>query len=240
MKRILTYYVTLGLFFSLAPALAQEKCAASDKNCLMRELETTAATIEEEKWRDQTYRELAKSYTYEGQPDKAISLIDKIINPDTKAMTIRGIGMAAADSKWDEAKYSKLFTDLTAAAEKIDHPPSYAIAYTYIAMAQAFAGDDAGAMATAKGMENDALRHKAFGETAEIQAERGDYAAAMQSITAIDDRAFRNKAYRIVSKIFAKRGEAQKAYDTAVQIDNPYTKSEALQTILNIGNPEEE
>ena len=106
-------------------------------------------------------------------------------------------------------------------------------------MSQAFAGDDAGATKTAKSMENDALRNKAFGETAEIQAERKDFDAAMTSISHINTSSFRNKAYRIVSKIFANHGAIEEAYKSANLIDNPYMKAEALQYILNRDNPEE-
>ena len=231
--------------FTLAlslPAQAQETppCAVADKPCLMREIETLTPKIEKTSWQDKTYRELAKTYCYEGRPDDAIALIAKIQNPDTKAMTIRGIGFAAADSKWPKEEYAPLFEKLAIEAKKIDHAPSQGIAWTYIAMAQALAGDDKGATLTARAMENDALRHKAFGESAEIQAERGDYDAAMASISEIETVSFRNKAYRITSKIFADRGRLEEAYKTARKIDNPYTRAQALQQILNHGNPEED
>lgn len=235
------------LFFITTPALAEEDvqvqktaCSVTDKACLLSQLEQTAEHIENENWRDKALRELAKSYTYEGREDDAIRLIDKIHNPDTKAMTIRGIGFAAADSKWEKTeRYNTLFQKLDGEAKKIDHPPSFGIALTYIAMSQAFAGDDAGATATAAAMENDALRHKAFGESAEIQAERGDFDAAIDSIAHIDDLAFRNKAHLTVAKIFLKKGMKQQAYDTAMKIDNTYMQAEAIQLILNADNPEE-
>lgn len=228
-------------FLLFSPTASYAKCSLEDKLCIMAEIKKTADGIENKSWRDKAYRELAKSYTYEGHEDKAIALISTIETPDTKAMTIRGIGMAAADSKWNnKERYDTLFKNLTTEAEKIEHKPSYAIAYTYIAMAQAFAKDDAGAMATAKGMENDALRHKAFGETAEIQAERGDFNAAMESIKAIDSIAFKNKAYATVATIFTKRGDLQHAYDAAQEIDNSYKRAQVLQTIINHGNAEEE
>ena len=106
-------------------------------------------------------------------------------------------------------------------------------------MAQAFAKDDAAATKTALAMKNEALQHKALGESAEIQAERGDYAAAMASIGHIGSSSFRNKAYRTVAKIFTDRGLLKEAYDTAAKIDNPYTRAQALQAILNHGNVEE-
>ena len=238
-------YMTIAVFIlSLSSAYSEDPalnvCTSENKLCLLTDLEQAIAEIENERWRDTSYRELAKSYAYEGHEDKAIETLNEIKNPDTRALTIRGIGFAAADSKWDKEKIDQLFVTLISEAQKIDHPPSYGIALTYIAMAQAFAGDDAGATKTAQSMENDALRHKAFGETAEIQAERGDYAAAIESISYNDSLPFRNKAHRIISKIFVKRGQIQDAYAAAMKIENAYMKAQALQRIVNVGNPEEE
>ena len=239
-KTLISISFLFGCFTPNAQANSpMETCASDDKSCIMQQLESVAHSITEERWRDQTYRELAKTYTYAGKPDKAIALIGKINNNDTKAMTIRGIGFAAADSKWQTARYNELFQKLANEAQKIDHAPSHAIALTYIAMSQAFAGDDAGATKTAQSMENDALRNKAFGETAEIQAERKDFDAAMASISHINTSSFRNKAYRIVSKIFANHDAIGEAYQSAILIDNAYMKAEALQYILNRDNPEE-
>lgn len=228
---------------SAAPAstpASAAACRANDKPCILKELETLAPGIDNKSWRDQTYRELAKSYTHDNNEDAAIALIAKIETPDTKAMTIRGIGFAAADHNWDKARYDTLWAKLSAEAKKIDHAPSQGIAWTYIAMAQAFAKQDAEATKTALAMENEALRHKALAENAEIQAERGDFTAAMASIGHIGSASFRNKAYRIVAKIFTEDDRLQEAYDTAAKIDNPYTRGQALQAILNHGNAEEE
>lgn len=246
-------FKTSAIIFSLflcgpitAAQAGEAKCMITDKLCVMAEIKSTAALVEKQSWRDQSYRELAKSYTYEGYEYKAIALIQDIKTPDTKAMTIRGIGMAAADRGWknsaqkkDEARYNKLFKQLTLTADKIEHAPSRAIAYTYIAMSQAFAKDDEGAMATAKSMENDALRNKAFGESAEIQAERGDFDAAMASIVEIGSLSFRNKAYATISRIFTKKAMLEKAYNAAQKINNSYLKAQVLQNIINHGNNEE-
>lgn len=228
------FTIVLSLFLLAGSAFAQEapSCKADDKACLLSQLETVTGQIAEKNWQDQMYRELAKLLTLDKQADKAVALIARIDNPDTKAMTIRAIGMAAADTGMKPEEYTPLFSALRAEAEKITHPPSYAIALTYIAMGQAFAGDNAGAMQTARDMENDALRNKAFGESAEIQAERGDIVAAMASIAAIDSPAFRNKAHGIISKIFADRKKYDEALKTAMAIDNHYLQAQAILYIL--------
>ncbi len=232
------FIFALSIF--IIPHHAHAQCQASDKSCMMNEILATSSSIDNRVWRDKILRELAKSYTHEGKEAQAIALIAKIDKPDTKAMAIRGIGMAAADNKWtDKERYEALFIALTEEAEKISHPPSQGIAYTYIAMAQAFAKDDKGAFETAAAMKNEALRNKAFGETAEIQAERGDYKNALQSIKQINNVAFKNKAYGLVSHIFTKNGDLQNAYAAAQNITNPYSKSQALQDIVNFGNKEE-
>ena len=145
--------------------------------------------------------------------------------------------MALADQNLDTQTYNQAFKQLRDMAEKIEHPASYAIALTYISMAQAFAGDNQGSWKTASDMENDALRHKAYGETAEIQAEKGDFKAAMTSITFIESTAFRNKAYGHVSKILADHGKLQEAYNAAESITNAYKKAVAFQYILDVQKP---
>lgn len=246
MHRFLYGTLLTALFILAAPAasfaVGEDKvpnCAAMDRPCLMRQIQALTPGIEQSEWRDQTYRELAKTYAYEGQTDKAIGLISLISKPDTKAMTIRGIGMAAASLKWPANKYNSLFAKLTAEAAKITDAAANGIALTYIAMAQAFAGDDNGARKTAAAMTNAALRNKAYGETAEIQAERGDFKQVMLSLDAIDASSFRNKAYDTVSKIFLDRAMVEEAYACTMKIDNAFLKAKSIQRILNKGNAEE-
>lgn len=212
---------------------AQAICGIDNRGCVLKNLRATAKQIEKDEWRDQTLRELAKSYAADGYLDVAISIINDIKTPDTQAMTIRGIGMEIAKLSLPDTQRDAAFVKLRAAAEKIGHPPSYAIALTYIAMGQAFAGDDAGAWKTAGEMENEALRHKAYGETAEIQAEKGNDSAAMHSIGLIKDEAYRNKAYGTISKILADRGLLDQSYKAALAIKNPYLKSQSLQYMLD-------
>lgn len=232
----LTLITGVFVFGALSDAHATSPpvaCPIEDKACIFSALKNKAEQIENKSWRDQTYRELAKSLSAAGFTDQALEIIPKIETPDTKALTIRGIGMSAAALDLSQESHNALFTALRAEAEKITHPQSYAIALTYIAMAQAFAGDNEGAWKTASEMENDALRHKAYGETAEIQAEQGDPEAAMRSIHLIESPAFRNKAYSIVSKILTDKGQYQEAMFSAVLITNPYKHAKALQYIVN-------
>lgn len=236
------FFAALILLTPMQNAIAAENtektpmCGVDNRACVLKLLRSTAFEIKENRWRDQTLRELAKTYAADGEIDTAISIIPDIDSNDTKAMTIRGIGMEAADLNYTDIQEAEVFQKLRVAANKIEDPPSYAIALTYIAMAQAFAGNNDGAWATAADMENDALRHKAYAETAEIQAENGDFDAAMKSIGFIESEAFRNKAYAIIAKIFADRGLMQQAYDAAMANTNAYKKAQNLQYILDKQN----
>lgn len=238
MKTLVLLAFSVSCVFAVLPARAAE-CSVEDRACVTQSLLKAAGTIENAAWRDQTYRELAKTMAFDGDADGAISLIEKIETPDTKAMTIRGIGMAAADNKLTAEQYVEIFGKLRIAAEKITHPPSYAIALTYIAMAQAFAGDHDGAWKTAGEMENEALRNKAYAETAEIQAEQGDFDTVMKSIGFINSTAFQNKSYRVVSKILADKGKLAEALKAAQAITNSYTQAQALQYVLDVQKPRE-
>jgi len=241
---VIAVMIALTLGHLAHPAMANSKdipvCEAMDRPCLLRQLEAIIPTIDKAEWRDQSYRELAKTYAYEREPQKAIALIDKVENPDTKAMTIRGIGMAAAGGQWEKASYNTLFESLTQKASEISHAPSRGIAYTYIAMAQAFAGDSEAARKTAAAMTNAALRNKAFGETAEIDAGRGDLKNALLALDAIDTSSYRNKAYETVSRVFLDKAFISEAHTVAQKIENPYLRAKAIQRILNKGNSEEE
>lgn len=241
LSAVFTVFFTVLAINAPAFATSAEKALAApvtacangtDLACVTNLLRTTTEAIQDANWRDQTYRELAKIMTKQNRIDDAIALLGKIHNPDTRAMTIRGIGMTAAGLGKTPAEYKELFATLTFEADKISHPPSHAIALTYIAMAQAFAGEDKGATATAQLMENAALRNKAFAETAEIQAERDDLKAAQASLGYIEDPVFRDKSMREVSKIFAARGSYNSALAIATKIDNGYQRAQALLQIL--------
>lgn len=229
----------LGFLFSVFILLGSHSyaddsaCAASDRACVLKELIDTSSKIENPSWRDQSYREIAKTLAAEGRFKDAIEIWNKIENPDTKALTIRGIGMAVSDHNLTLEEQNKIFSALREKSETIEHPPSYAIALTYIAMAQAFAGDDEGAWKTAASMENDALRHKAYGETAEIQAEQGNLDSALKSIGFIESTAYKNKSYSLVSKILADQSLYDEALKAAAPVTNAYKKAKALQYVLD-------
>lgn len=234
------YSIAAFLTLMIFPLMLEAKeCNIEDKDCLLSRVLEIAEEIDNKSWRDQTYRELAKAYAYQNELGKAIDILGRIETPDTQAMTIRGIGMAAASNNLDQRTYNTLFQDLTKQAETISHAPSRGIAMTYIAMAQAFAGDNDGAKKTAQGMNNIALRNKAFGESAEIQAEKGNFEAAMDSIKQIEASSFKNKAYATISKILLEKKMIEQAYQSALMIDNPYQKAASLQAIINHDNPEE-
>ena len=232
-------FLSIFLFFLSFSKVtyAENLCSTTDRPCILEQIQREAETIQNKSWKDQTYRELAKTYAFEGEFQKAVAIIEKIKTPDTKAMTIRGIGMALAPQGYEQKSLNAMFATLREEAENINNPASYAIALTYIAMAQAFAGDNDGAWKTAADMENNALRHKAYGETAEIQAEKGNFQAAQTSIEKIESLAFRNKAYAIISKILSDHGLFEDAYKAAQAITNSYKQTQALQYMLDVQKP---
>lgn len=221
-----------------SPAADEKICAADDLECLHETIAALGKTLTDKTERDQTYRELAKSWARAGMPERALELVPLVETPDTRAMTIRGIGMELAALKRPKPEQDELFAQLREQAESLKetHPPSYAIALTYIAMGQAFAGDNENSWKTAADMENTALRHKALGETAEIQAEAKDYENAKISLNKIEDMPYKNKAYASVSRILAKQNLMADAYDAARQISNPFLKAAALQNLIETQN----
>lgn len=223
----------LLLSAALSPALAEPSpCAVADTKCLIEDLMTTAKTIPEDNWRDQTWRETAKTAAANNQIDQALKIIPLIKNPDTKAMTIRGIGMALADLDLTPPQRKEIFTALRAEADNIEHAPSHAIALTYIAMSQAFAGDNQDAMATAASMTNAALRNKAYGEAAEILAEHDNLQDALLNLAAIDDPGYKDKQQGLVVKKFSDIKSYASALTVANGIANPYERAQALIYIL--------
>jgi len=246
---ILTVFCAFGLIPSHAKATEvtaksesekfQGACPEQKRTCMMAEILKDTENIDNADWKDITLRELAKTYAFEGNFEKAVEVMRMITNPDTTALTIRGIGMVIAQQNQKQEDLNRMFARLLHEAGQISHPPSNAIALTYVAMAQALSGDDEGAWKTAQTMNNAALRNKAYGETAEIQAQKGKFDAAQASIEKIESISFRNKAYEIVSKILADNGDFKQAYAAAISIENPYKKTQSLQYVLDKQAPRE-
>ncbi len=244
MKRhFFTVFWATTLILSINPSSAQAtsvpgaSCTGADRVCMISELQSTLPQITEKNWRDIGYRELIKLLALEGRTTEAITLIDQITNPDTQALSIRGIGMAAAEIKLTPQGYTDLFTALRKRANSITPEAPREIAYTYISMSQAFSRLDVEAKETALSIANPALKHKALGEMAEIQAERNDGQAALQTLALIEDAPYRNKASRTIALLLSDRALFNEAYQAARGITNPYLKAEALQYILNKQKP---
>lgn len=233
-KTWITAFVLLSALLPLA-AMAQTNppCTATDKTCLLDTLNATAKTIPEDNWRDQTWREVAKAAAAHGQMSQALEIVPLVKNPDTKAMTIRGIAMAVAALNLDTEARKEIFSSLRTEADKIEHAPSQAIALTYIAMGQAFAGDHKDSMATASSMTNPALRNKAYGEAAEILAERNNLPYVQENLASIDDPGYKDKEKGLVVKKFADIKSFESALVIANDIVNPYEKAQALLYIMN-------
>lgn len=230
-----TYLFLIVMNFVPTLAHAQQSCTPTDMSCLFKTIEAEALKMDEPRWRNQAYRDLAVSKAMNNDINGATALIKKINNADTKAMTIRAIGMAVAiHQNLTSEQYRAIFANLDKAAQGINDEGAKDIAYTYIAMAQAFANLDNDATNTTRQMTNPALKHKAYGETAEIQAERGDKDAALASINAINSTAFKNKALGIVSNIFLKQGNTETALFFAMKIENPTKKISAIQKIIDV------
>jgi hypothetical protein len=218
----------------IPPTYAKTLCNNGTTSCLIEMIEDTVSQISEPRWRNQAYRDLAISKGFKGNYDAAALLVNRIDNPDTQAMTIRAIGMAIAIKQdLSDTTYKRAFARLDKAAQTITNEGAKDIAYTYIAMAQAFAGLDNDATKTTIQMTNPALRHKAYAETAEIQAERGADAEALKSINAIESVSFKNKALGVVASIYIKKEKTDKALELAMMITNPTKKAHTLQKILN-------
>ena len=232
--KLFPFCMVLAVVWPLASArAAPAACKGADQACLLTALEQDTAAIPETAWRDSTYRELAKLLARQGQEDRAIALVEKIKIPDTQSITIRGIGMAAAQfAKLTKSQYSSLFKSLTAEAKKISDPASQAVALNYIAESQATAGDDAGSLITALGIKNQEMRNKALYDSSKVQAAAGRMDAVIGSISVIDQAAFRDKAWRTASKIRADAKDYDGALAISGQIENPYQKAQAVLYIL--------
>ncbi len=237
MRVFLLFFLSLILYTTSPKAEEnQPLCDTATKECLLKTLENTIPDITDQKWKDKSYREYAKILAANDKIDEAIALIEKISGPDTKAMTIRGIGMEASKLNWADNRYTNLFNRLYEEAQKIEHKPSHDIALTYIAMGQAESKQDDAAIQTALIIDNAALQHKALGEIAETQSMRKDHNKALNTLDKISSTAYKNKACRTVSELMANDNAFEAAFEAAQKIDNAYIKAESLLYIANRKN----
>lgn len=227
------FYSILCLIAVAFAALPAHACGhASERDCIKKAIEAELPKIDNTSWRDIRTRELAKTYAHDGQAEQAIALIDTIKDPDTKAMTIRGIGMEVAKSAMAIEAKKDIFKTLKTVAPKIEHPPSHDIAITYIAMAEAYAAFYEDALATAQLLTNSSLKNKALGETAEIMAEKKQPALISAAYDKMDSDAYRDKSKEVVCKLLNDNGMADEALQLAQGIKNPLLKTTALQHII--------
>jgi hypothetical protein len=210
--------------------LSLDTCENTSTKCILDYTAQQVMLITDQRWRDQSIRDLVMRYADAGFEEDAFQFIPSVTHPDTRAMSIRAAGMGRAKYSTAETTNADIdyFKRLKELAKTIDHDGARAIAYTYIAMSEAFAGLDENATKTALSMSNSALRNKALAESAEIQAERFDIDAALDSISYIDNDAFKDKAYTITSEIFIKTGHYPEAVKMASHITNAYKQSKVL------------
>jgi len=245
-KMTMIFIAIIGLIFSLSNSVLarngetpqqQQKqllgllaCQSDQLKCILDYTYQNTDAIEDQRWKDQTLRDLVMRYADAGYAPSALPIIPQINNPDTRSMAIRAAGMGLAKHSTAASRDSDTayFTALKALANDIAHDGAREIAFTYIAMGETYAGQDEAATQTAMGMKNGALRNKALAESAEIQAERGDQNKAMESISHIDDPAFKDKAYTITAAIFIKGQKYDEALFMASHIENPYKQSKIL------------
>ena len=228
--------ITLFVLIVFATALAAKNntCNHRIQKCLLTDLQAAISLIDDQTWADRARREFAKTQATLGDADVAMQAAGKIKNPDTRAMAIRGIAIAVAESERNAPVKHRLFSKLMARADAIAHPPSRFIALTYIAKARAIAGYDNKAYATAAGIENPDMRNKAYGAIAQAQANSGRINALTISLGKIDDNGYRNRQRKTTAKILARNNNMKAARRIAATIEgNALLKAKALQTLLN-------
>lgn len=198
----------------------KQKCKASLPICLLDDLEEQIPAIKRQSWRDRAWREYAKSRAQLGETRAALEIIDRVKNPDTQAMTIRGIAMATAEAQKPVVDKKRIFDKLELSAEALEHKPSRRIAMTYIAAARAVAGTDKAAHTTARQIGNRDMRNKAYGEIAEKQAKAGRVAALRESLGKITDTTYANKQRKKTALLLAENNNPQAARELALAIEN--------------------
>ena len=233
---IFTFFALFG--FTLTVSADPSSCALQQDDdamlsCAGAALDKLIPQIYNTRWRDQSFREQAKILIRHGSVDKAMSLLPQISNEDTKALTIRAIGIGMAELPLAPAAQNEYFDTLHKQAMTISHTGSQEIAMTYIAIAEASAGLFERALTSARTLRTNSLRNKSYQEIAEVLSAKGDTDNSFAALNLIDDPSFRNKAYGVIAAVFIKHGQLAAALQFAEHIEDPYIKSNSFLNIMN-------
>jgi predicted negative regulator of RcsB-dependent stress response len=231
--RLLIVLFTISCFLYSPYALSQQiNCDRENHTCHYEALLQTVKDIENTKWKDQTYKDVSVLLTSSNQPLKALKTLNLISNPDTKAMAIRACAKVVAEHDSYKKNASQLFEQLITSADSIEHPPSKAIAYTYIAIAQAEYGAFPNALNTASLMHNESLKNKALAEISKIMAQRNQFNETIEALSSIQSEHYRDKTSLSISKIYSENNQYDEAMKIMSMIHNPYQKSQSLLAII--------
>jgi hypothetical protein len=186
-------------------------------------------------------REMAVSYTYQGDIAKAEQVAQTISDPDDKARALESIAAVAA-KRGDYAKAEQVARDITA-------PGIKASALLFIAAVAAKQGDKTRASLlleqaeqTAKAINDIIDPEKTISalqsSIAAVAAKRGDYAKAEQVAKDITTLDFKASALLFIAAVTAKQGDKTRASfllgqaeQVAKAISHPDDKASALQAI---------
>lgn len=207
-------------------------CAQDDFDCVLLKLQADMQSIPYQPWRDQTMRDMASLMTEQGRPNMAIRLIPEIQNPDTKAMTIRSIAVALADTTLSTDEKSAIYKTLIKEAQAMTHEPSQQIALRYIAKGQALSLFDDESRNTVMMITNPSQRDKAFAEIAEVQAKHGFTSRAIKTVKTIESESYRDQVYGNLTTILAKAGDFKAATSVSGLIKAPYNRTQALMAVV--------
>ncbi len=209
-------------------------CRDVSISCLADDLSNTLAILDNKRWSDQGFRDLAEILILDNQPAQAREAIQKIEDPDTRAMAIRKSGMALADAPMTETQKKNSFIMLKEEANAIEHKPSMGIALTYIAIAESESGFYEDAVKSVPIIDNVSLRNKAYAEIAEVQARVGLGDMSLPNVERIETLAFKNQVAKRISGVLAENNDIENAYKAIKLISNDAQKAAALQYLATI------
>ena len=231
---IITLCTCLLVLGAQATHARDTACEKPLQACLLHDLQAAITKIDKQTWTDRALRDYARVQTELGDVDPALRAEEKIDTPDTRAIAIRGIAIAVAESDRDAPLKTRIFAKLDQHAKALEHAPSRAIARTYIAKARAIAGRDRAAYQIAAKIDNTDMRNKAYGAIAEAQARQGRIKAVMTSLGKVDDTGYRNRQYKTTAKMLADGGDMKAARRLANAIEgNAVLRAGTLQALLN-------